>query len=337
MPNVWTHFIFGQHCLKAIGEEPFIANSEQLRMFNMGCQGPDFLFYHNFLPWQNDKTMNLLGSAMHSVQCGPAIMDLLEAVVGCSPDTVPSDPALIYVLGFVLHHLLDRHMHPYVFSRSGFRKWDHQRFEVMMDTLIVRKLLGIETWKTEVWREINNKGELPVKIVDVFEQIVAVHYPDLAPRVRREDWCNAMLDMIRAQRLFYDPTGIKRVLTFGQIEPFVFKSHVPQLDILNESHRAWLDPTDGKPKRNDSIWNMWDTAMVEAKAVITAILEWLRAQHKFKKGPYSDEEFHRIAQLREAVAVLIANRSYETGLPCDSGAEILHADPIWSNIKGSTP
>ncbi|EXX87408.1 hypothetical protein BG53_01425 [Paenibacillus darwinianus] len=44
-------------------------------------------------------------------------------------------------------HTLDRNVHPYVFSRSGFRKWDHQRFEVMMDTLVVSRRLRLETWK----------------------------------------------------------------------------------------------------------------------------------------------------------------------------------------------
>lgn len=337
MPNVWTHFIFGQRCLNSIGKSKMIASTELLRMFNMGCQGPDFLFYHHFLPWQKDKTMNLLGSEMHSKNCGPVIMDLLEALAGCSlgedSEGTP-DAAIVYALGFVLHHILDRNMHPYVFSRSGFRKWDHQRFEVMMDTLIVRKFLGIETWKTEVWREINIQGQLPDKIVDAFEQIVAVHYPELAPYIRRESWSDAMLHMIQAQRLFYDPTGFKRLLTFGRIEPFVYKCTVPPLDILNESGRAWLDPTDGKRTYTESVWNMWDTAMEEGQAVVTAILQWLSHQFKLNQGVlHAADELLLTTELREAAAKRIGNRSYETGLSCDSGAAILYEDPIWLDLR----
>ncbi|MFC5648112.1 zinc dependent phospholipase C family protein [Paenibacillus solisilvae] len=329
MPNVWTHLIFGQQCLKSIGEDRLIVSPELLRMFNLGCQGPDFLFYHHFLPWQKDKTMNLLGSEMHSKHCGPVIMDLLDVLDGCSLHEDSPDPAVVYALGFVLHHILDRIMHPYVFSRSGFRKWDHQRFEVIMDTLIVRKLLGIETWKTAVWREINTQGRLPDKTVDAFEQIAAVHYPELAARIRRESWNNAVLDMIRAQRLFYDPTGLKRIFTFRQIEPFVYKCKVPQLDFLNESGTDWLDPTDGKRTRNESIWIMWDKAMEEGQAVLTAIMKWLNNQYKHKQGVLSEDEMYLTYQLRETAAELIGNRSYETGLFCDSRAEIRYADPIW--------
>ncbi|QYR22952.1 zinc dependent phospholipase C family protein [Paenibacillus sp. sptzw28] len=332
MPNVWTHFIFGQKVLDSIGEKQLIAAPSLKRMFNMGCQGPDFLFYHRFLPWQKDKTMNRLGSEMHSRHCGPVLMDLLDAVSLHPSDDSKPNPALVYTLGFVLHHILDRNMHPYVFSRSGFRKWDHQRFEVMMDTLIVRKLIGIETWKTEVWREINNEGELPDVIVDAFEQITAVHYPELASYIRREHWRIAMRDMIRAQRLFYDPTGIRRMLTFRKIEPLVYKRDIPPLDILNESARPWLDPTDGIQMKNESVWDMWDRAMEEGKAVTTAILLWFREQEKFADQPISyDTLIH--CKLREAVAAAIGNRSYETGLPCDSGAEIRFADPIWSDAN----
>lgn len=332
MPNVWTHLIFGQKVMESLGEQQFIAAPHQLRMFNMGCQGPDFLFYHHFLPWQRDKTMNKLGSDMHNYSCGPVIMDLLDAVSDSARSD--SDPALVYVLGFVLHHVLDRNMHPYVFSRSGFRKWDHQRFEVMMDTLIVRKLLGIETWKTEVWREINIDGALPETIIDAFEQITAVYYPELSPKVKREYWQGAIRDMVRAQRLFHDPSGIRRLLTFGQITPLVYKRNVPPLDILNESRSPWLDPVAGKHKNTDSVWDLWDQAMDDGKAVIAAILAWFQGQQQGEQQLVrSSESLTLTAPLREAAAALIGSRSYETGLSCDSGAAIRHADPIWPAAK----
>ena len=49
---------------------------------------------------------------------------------------------------------------------------------------------------------------------------------------------------------------------------------------------------------------------------------------KLIQGTLIADEMHLITELREAAAALIGNRSYETGLPCDSGAEILYSDPI---------
>ncbi|MCQ6559660.1 hypothetical protein [Paenibacillus mendelii] len=337
MPNVWTHIIFGQKVLHSLGEEAFIGDDSLRRMFNMGCQGPDFLFYHHFLPWQRNMTMNKLGSEMHNHHCGLVMIDMLDAVCGRSTAPSAPDKAVVYTLGFLLHHILDRNMHPYVFSRSGFRKWDHQRFEVMMDTLIVRKLLGIETWKTEVWREIDIKAEkLPEVVVDAFEQVTAVHYPELAPAVRREQWHAAIRDMIHAQRLFHDPTGIRSKLTFGQIEPFVYKRSIPALDILNEAEQPWLDPTDGKQTRTDSVWTLWDIAMEDGIRTVTAVLKWLRAHERSDAMSNPDEFSQRTISLQEAAAYEIGNRSYETGLPCDSGAVIGFEDPIWPDRQRLT-
>ncbi|QHT62640.1 zinc dependent phospholipase C family protein [Paenibacillus lycopersici] len=329
MPNVWTHLIFGQRCLHELGEDHLLSLPSRKRLFNMGCQGPDFLFYHHFLPWQKDRTMTKLGNAMHERHCGPVIMDMLDTVDHLRDSDPTKDAALAYALGFLLHYLLDRVMHPYVFSRSGFRKWDHQRFEVMMDTLIVRKLLGVDTWKTEVWREIDILGDVPGAVVDAFEQIAAVHYSELAPLIRRESWLSAMRDMIRAQRLFHDPTGIKRLLTFRQIDPFVYKRKLPPLDILNESRRPWLDPTDGQTRHADDVWTLWDRAMEESLPVVKAVLQWLRCSEA-EEDSLQDASLPSKHQLRETAAQAIGNRSYETGRDCDSGLTIRFEDPIWT-------
>ncbi|GGF99000.1 zinc dependent phospholipase C family protein [Paenibacillus abyssi] len=349
MPNVWTHLIFGSKVLEALEEHQLIEKPELKRLFNMGCQGPDFLFYHHFLPWKKGKTMNRLASAMHNQHCGKVIMDMLDAVSGRKIQGDSPNPAVIYSLGFVLHHVLDRNMHPYVFSRSGFRKWDHQRFEVMMDTLIAAKLLNIETWKTPVWREINIGGRFPEGIVEAFEQITAYHYPELAPLVHREDWDQACRDMINAQRLFHDPTGIRRVLTFGQIEPLVYKKKLPPLDILNEARRSWIDPTDNKTKHNHSAWMLWDRALKDGVQVIRAVLQWLREEEKMLNGKEEapvdsqadtrtlDFQNGQAAELRMTAADCIGNYSYETGLSCDGDAAIRYADPIWPDGGLSRP
>jgi len=331
MPNIWTHLLFGREVLERIGEGEMIGDAGKRRLFQMGCQGPDFLFYHNFLPWKRGDAMNRLGGEMHSRHCGPVLMELLDTVSGLSARRSDPDDAVVYALGFVLHHTLDRNVHPYVFSRSGFRKWDHQRFEVMMDTIVVRRKLGIETWRTPVWREIDAGYALPGAIVDAFERIAAEYYPDLAGQIQREDWNRAYRDMIAAQRLFHDPTGFRRLLTFGKIEPLVYKRNLPDLDVLNDAGRPWLDPTDGVTRHADTFDAMWERAMDESVGIMRAVLEWLRHEPQ-----NAGRDPVRIAELRGRAAELIGNRSYETGQDCGA-AEIRFADPIWPDGRGARP
>jgi hypothetical protein len=183
MPNIWAHLIFGQEVVRAVDHKNWLDQPELRHLYHLGCQGPDMLFYHNFWPWQRDKKMTKLGSAMHSTQCGPFLMELMESVHGHRID----DPEVVYVLGFLMHHVLDRNMHPYVFYRSGFRKWDHQHFEVAMDTLIVRRKLGLETWRTPVWKEVFVGAELPSFIAPLMVKATSLLYPELTENIGESD------------------------------------------------------------------------------------------------------------------------------------------------------
>lgn len=42
MPNVWTHLLFGQEALAAADLGRSIEEDRSRRLFNLGCQGPDF-------------------------------------------------------------------------------------------------------------------------------------------------------------------------------------------------------------------------------------------------------------------------------------------------------
>ncbi|WP_053374693.1 zinc dependent phospholipase C family protein [Paenibacillus sp. FJAT-27812] len=333
MPNVWAHFIFGQLVFEKLGESALLQTDEQKNIFNMGCQGPDFLFYHRFFPWQRSLALNRLGTEMHNRNCGPVLVEMLDCVNGRPACPKRPDSSILYTLGFVLHHILDRNLHPYVFSKSGFRKWDHQRFEIMMDTVIAKKLWGVETWKNAVWKHIDTKGAFPPPIVDAFESIVAAYYAELAPHIRREDWNQANRDFTKAQRLFHDPTGIRRRLTFGQMEPFVYKRGPLPFDVLNEAEQPWLDPVDGSTYHDQSVWTLWDNALSDALEVLGAILIWLRAH---ERPQHTKEDRIHVRQLREAAIALIGNRSYETGLNCDSGAAIGFANTVWADQPGIT-
>jgi hypothetical protein len=309
LPNIWTHLIFGQELMKQLGHANMLNDRQLRQVFSLGCQGPDFLFYHNFLPWKKEKTLNQLGSLMHTKMCGPFLEDLLRQVQGRGL----YNPAVVYVLGFITHHILDRNMHPYVFYKSGFKKWDHQRFEIIIDTLIVLRKLGLQTWKTPVWKEIYIGETLPLGIVPALAHTAAIHYPDTAKDITEKDWNNAYFDMIRAQRLFHDPSGFRRILTFGKISPLVYTKRLAPLDYLNEAKTVWNCTTSLEETYTYSIWDLWDIAMADGESVLQAAIQLLL------RGSAADYQ--------DLVDVL-GNRSYETGKDCDSGLQITHVQPM---------
>jgi hypothetical protein len=312
MPNIWTHLIFGKELLEKLQHEAMLRDTQLKHVFNLGCQGPDFLFYHNFWPWNRDKTMPQLGSGMHAKECGPFLLSLLKHVQGRGL----YNPAVIYMLGFISHHILDRNMHPYIFYKSGFKKWHHQRFEIIMDTLIVRKKLGLETWSTPVWKEIYVGEQFPLGIVNALLEASTACYPTLTKTVSAKDWDDAYRDMIKAQKLFHDPKGIKRVLTLSQIEPLVYKRKLVPLDYLNEQHLAWHCPTSREETYTTSVWDMWDLALEDGFNVLQEAIAILQEGKSVENTDYSTFE------------KFLGDRSYETGKPCSSGLEITYVNPM---------
>ncbi|BFH12216.1 hypothetical protein J6TS7_04430 [Paenibacillus dendritiformis] len=322
MPNVWTHLLFGQEALAAAGLGRSIEEDRCRRLFNLGCQGPDFLFYHQFFPWQPASVMNELGSAMHNEHCGPFLADLIRAA---SPDLIAGEDSRLYALGFLLHHVLDRNMHPYVFSRSGFRKWDHQRFEVLMDTHVLREKRGIPSWKSPVWKEIHIGSILPADIIRHLSELSRTYYPKLAADVAPTSWNDAYRAMIRAQKLFHDPTGMKRRLAGKHLDPFVYRKVTPPYDVMNLARRPWLDPTGSGERYATTVWEMWDAARTDAAAALKAVKNYWHA----RRTEGADSGGTR--QADAALTAAIGNRSYETGLPLDRNRAITVEDPIWDD------
>ncbi|MFC4596989.1 zinc dependent phospholipase C family protein [Cohnella hongkongensis] len=312
MPNIWAHIQFGREVLSAIQADSPMKLPEWKTAFQLGCQGPDFLFYDRYLPWQQGGTvLNKLGSLMHARRCGPFLISLLEAAA----DRTANDPVTAYSLGFLLHHLLDRHLHPFVFSRSGFRKWHHQRYETAMDSVFLMRRAGLHTGRTPVAPEIDTGGRLPGGFAAGFLRIAQLHYPVLAGAVTSEQLDRAVAQMQQAQRLFYDPGGWKGRLVFGQLKPFSPPRRTPDWDVLNDARQAWVDPTDRTAVRRDSATELWERALADGCETAAAALRWLEA------GP--DET----AGLKARFAERLGDISYETGKPCGS-AEIVYADSV---------
>ncbi len=300
MPFVWTHLLFGESVYKK-ANLPTLKNPKH---FYLGTQGPDFLFFYRFLPWQDGSQVNKLGSQMHRKNCGPFLLDLIQAA--------NQKPSLReYTLGFITHHLLDRTTHPYIHYRAGFKKYRHQKLEVLIDTIVAKQLKGIETWCTPVYERINIGPHFPSEWVETLTTLTTKHYPEDVARFPKQAWNTAYRDMLRALRLFFDPWGIKNILTAGQIAPFRYPRSIPPKDYLNEQKSEWLHPAIPEEKRKESFWDLWEQAHHEAVILIKKVNQYWR----------EEEKLHTLQDF-------IGNISYDTGKECDLKLTNRVADPI---------
>lgn len=312
MPNIWAHIQFGTEVIRAISAEEHLHKPNWKTAFQLGCQGPDFLFYDHFWPWQTATALNKLGSQMHNIRCGPFLLSLFDK----ARSRPLENESTAYIIGFLLHHILDRHLHPYIFSLSGFKKWHHQRFETAMDSAVLYERAEVNTGTTPVAPEVNTHGRLPGGFTPDFLSVVAEHYPVLAKQITTEQLDHAVAQFVKAQQVFFDPSGWKRKLTFGQLAPFSPPLQAPALDVLNTAKKPWVDPCDRTLVHTDSAIELWDIALKDAVATTQAGIAWLNAGSASEALP-----------LRDKFKDLLKDISYETGRPCGD-FWITYADSI---------
>ncbi|MBA4492734.1 zinc dependent phospholipase C family protein [Paenactinomyces guangxiensis] len=302
MPYAWTHILFGNHVIKQAN----LPEPQNRPFFQLGCQGPDFLFFHRFWPWIKDDRVSRLGDLFHTCHCGPVLMDLIDAA--------KSVPTLQdYVAGFVTHHILDRTAHPYIHYRAGYQKFKHQRLEVAIDTLVAKNLKNIEVWRTSVVPEIDIGHELPPELAETLHQVSCKYYPEAAGELQPHEYSAAYRDMKKALRLFFDPWGIKWLLTLGKIQPFRHSKRIPSRDFLNINQNMWTHPAVPEETHNESFWDLWEMAVAEGKSILTNVY------HYWENGG---------KETRETLAEQIGDRSYDTGKDCSLNLVNRLSDPL---------
>jgi len=186
--------------------------------------------------------------------------------------------------------------------------------EVTIDTLVARRLAGIETWRTPLAPRIDVGPTLPEPWTDTLDRLARKHYPEETEHIRREELNEAYRDMLKALRIFYDPSGIKRALTSGKIDPFRHTPYFPHRDYLNESESEWRHPAIPEETHRESFWTLWERALEEATCIVRQTRDYWSS---------SEEGFPET--LRRA----IGNVSYDTGKDCDLALVNRAADPIF--------
>lgn len=329
MPDMWTHLIAGGQALSHLPDSRWQGIlQQQRRLFDFGCQGTDFFFYHRFWPWWPGARANVIGEAVHHRHCREFHRAVLHWVKQRrrSPEY---RPATAYALGLLCHWAVDRRTHPYIHCISGFYEpndsttqhlqGNHKRIELAIDTILAAEHWGL----TLRWVPANRRFYLGRRLPDFIHQLYAEVIPTLYP----EDWAGqavdciqeAYSDMMRACRLFYDPLGLKRRL-FGLVGRRInaasyFYLPVEQLraDYLNRSQQEWVHPADQREKSRDSLDQLLQQAVGDAVGLWRVSLAWLA------------DELDEPAWLEA-----LGNLSFSTGKDCDLEVPLRHSRPLLS-------
>ncbi|WP_217586057.1 zinc dependent phospholipase C family protein [Lentibacillus saliphilus] len=303
MPNIWTHTLFCEDVADMIDNpNPFIQYDSFMKL---GAQGPDPFFYYNFWPWIKDEPIHEIGNQLHTEHCGDVLMHLIHHAKHMKPHV------RAYVFGFVTHHILDRNTHPYIHYRAGYNGNDHQKLEVIIDTIMMDQFHKLKTWKAPVFKEIDVGRSLPDDIADLLHNTIKTYFPstqqDNSAYIQK-----AYRDMKRALRLLADPIGWKNLLFKPLVSAFSHRPIKNNIDYLNMERRAWYHSATNE-QRTESFVDLYQKSREEGIAILTEILMYWQAN-----DDVSDERLRK----------LIANISYDTGKPLNLNLKNQYSSPI---------
>ncbi|HET7580442.1 MAG TPA: zinc dependent phospholipase C family protein [Bacillales bacterium] len=307
MPNVWTHIYFGEDVAEKSG---YSVPSEDVKpYFRLGAQGPDPFFYHNFWPWKKEKPVAGIGGKIHRESCGPFLMEMIQYGAEHSSDLYLQ----AYILGFLTHHILDRNAHPYIIYCSGNKDHKHQRLEVIIDTLLMKELKGLKTWKTPVYEQINVGKHLYAPVRDMLRVLIERFFPEDAALMPSNYIDDSYRDMIKALKALFDPLGWKNKAFEKQVSAFSYQKVEDDNDYLNRERRNWYHPADDHEEHNESFDDLLKNAEQEGIRILTAVLDyWNNGQEHSCEGIQKE----------------LKNLAYDTGKDCTLPLKIRYFDPI---------
>lgn len=310
MPNILTHNLFADDVLVGIADKKLIEIiNEYPKEYHIGASGPDFFFYYDVYPWQDQKEnarVASIGGIVHAEKIND-FYKMAISICHAQKESSLKKAMISFLAGHFCHWALDSSAHPMIFNRTNgttkeTRYW-HYRLESMIDTMMVIdiKKENLKKYPTTKMMDYDNLS---------VEAITAIYQPIL-----KELW-DIEVEASLIEKCLHDFKSVNRIL-FNPPMPFfytmqllegligkrwIFTSHMilkktdKQHDILNLNHNKWRNPCDQSSIHHESFLDLYEMGKENCVEVLNLL----------SKGIHSDDS--------TAITEILNNRSYETGL-----------------------
>jgi hypothetical protein len=290
LPGIYAHYSFGMGALNASGIDAADVLARGREPFILGCQGPDFCYYHMMRPGADTARWLDVAHSLHGKKIGELMRAALEKAAA-------NAVARAYFLGFLTHYALDAHCHPYVFHHCHDKRF-HMPFESAIDVALMRRD-GVDPAGLPYHTILGNPDGAQARGVAAFLHALLRDVYDAD--VPEKELAQAVGEIRRAFRLTLSRHGVKKrllELIAGRMglknylhALFYAPEHTIKDDYLNLKRLPWTLPWDGTKVQDSSY------PMLEAQA-LTFAGECLRAAAAYWDGEMPpDAAAERIGEL----------------------------------------
>ncbi|MFW6007080.1 MAG: zinc dependent phospholipase C family protein [Halanaerobiales bacterium] len=175
MPGFWTHIIAGDLIIDEI-ENTSLKNmiKSHKKFFNLGCQGPDFLYFNNFWPWKKNTEGNKAGGVFHTKKIKKLFFWGIDYIKQKKNNDF-FEQLLIYFYGYATHYIIDSIFHEYICKITDTSE-DHVFLEIKLDEYLVNKIWNKKVISLNPLTEINSGIKIPSNIEEFFQEALTVIY-----------------------------------------------------------------------------------------------------------------------------------------------------------------
>ncbi len=291
---------------------------EDLKFF---AQNTDILFFYNITNFKSGKKIRDFGYRTQKEQVYDFFSTLINYIKYNHHQYNPQ--VMAYLYGMLSHYVLDSTMHPYIIYKTGeFNKKDkstykynqlHNEMESYFDNYLFRLRTGKNPHKFKCYQFCFNIDSFQKELIEVmdFTYKEVFHVNNF-----HQYYFTAGNQMKFFYRVFrYDPTGVKKF--FYHIIDFIcpksllrkvpLSYHISwkgKKEFLNLDHKKWYNPTDKRTKSNQSILELYTSALDHTTKMIQEINQYL----------YYDKKI--------SLKRVIGNLSYQTGKDCSKEREL---------------
>lgn len=273
-----THAIFGKEVLEEISDEMLASVIQNHSgVFGIGCQGPDLFLYN--IPMLLSKEEKNLGYRMHKENSSRYFAWLMQTIWDLE-DLEAVEVGISYLYGALAHYTLDSMLHPYIYARIGFDASVpysdratgglHHRMESAIDAKMIAvkengmpssydagKSLQITKEEKEILAGILSKAVSKSYHIKLKEENVkaSIHMMKVITKgfFAASDKQKGMLQKI--EHPFMEDYGLSN---FMVTDDFVKKGKV-----MNTENFVWHNPWNREIASSDSVWEIYDNAVVQ--------------------------------------------------------------------------
>lgn len=295
MPDLTTHYLFGDSVYNDVNEDIKILLDKYKNEFNIGLQGPDILFFHNALNLKISKksfSLPRIGSKMHTELIDEVLNYMKLYIATLEYPSAEHDILSSYYLGYICHYILDKTVHPYVYylvdrMKEKLKKETehsiHIKIESELDVILYEKL------KSEHISNFNVKNEMSLSTVS--KNVIAKMYSDMIrelfdTQVEVLEIMKSLDDIVNISKLLYNKNSVlekfsfavNKILPIAKNLTYHIKPKSVRTDTANLNCRLWHHPLYPEIKSHKSVLGLFYDAKSEAVSVLNELYPLLNSQ-----------------------------------------------------------